>query len=275
MSSIYAANDPAAYERSMGRWSRRLAGPFVAFAAIGEAAAVLDVGCGTGSLSFSLAAAAPGARITGIDFSRAYVDHARSNAPGGVWLTFDQGHAAALPYEDGAFDAVLSLLVLNFVPDAGRAAAEMMRVARPGGVVAACVWDFRGGLTFLRVFADTAAALDPGGEAFRARQFSAPFTNPGELAAAWTGLGLSEVEQTALTIRMEFASFVDYWEPWLGGQGTVGAYVVGLSEEKRRLISHHLRSAYLAGGEDGRRSFAATAWAVRGIKPGTAGRHVS
>ena len=146
-------------------------------------------------------------------------------------------------------------LVLNFVPDAERAAGEMARVTKPGGVVAACVWDFRGGLTFLRVLGDTAAALDPGGVAFRAKQFSAPFTGPGELAAAWTRLGLGEVEQAALTIRMEFASFADYWEPWLGGQGTVGAYVAGLD-------------AYLAGGEDGPRSFAATAWAVRGVKQG-------
>ena len=162
--------------------------------------------------------------------------------------------------------------MLNFVPEAERATAEMARVTKPEGVVAACVWDFRGGLTFLRVFADTAAALDPGGEAFRARQFSAPFTGPGELAAAWAQLGLREVEQAALTIRMEFASFADYWEPWLGGQGTVGAYVTSLSEAKRRLIEHHLRLAYLAGGDDGPRSFAAIAWAVRGIKPGGTGQ---
>jgi hypothetical protein len=116
------------------------------------------------------------------------------------------------------------------------------------------------------VFADTAAALDPDGEAFRAKQFSAPFTGPGELEAAWTRHGLVEVEQTALTIRMEFAFFTDYWEPWLGGQGTVGAYVIGLSEAKRRLLEHHLRLAFLAGGADGPRSFAAAAWAVRGVK---------
>ena len=266
MPSIYAANDPAAYERSMGRWSRSLAGPFLDFAAIGGAAKVLDVGCGTGSLAFALADAAPGAEIVGIDHSQAYVDHARFKAPDGRRLTFEQGDAAALPYEDHAIDAALSLLVLNFVPDAERAAGEMARVTKPGGVVAACVWDFRGGLTFLRVFADTAAALDPGGEAFRAKQFSAPFTGPGELAVAWRSLGLAEVEQTALTIRMEFRSFVDYWNPWLGGQGTVGAYVTSLSEAKRRLIEHHLQLAYLAGGEDGPRSFAATAWAVRGVR---------
>ena len=268
MPSIYTANDASVYERSMGRWSRRLAGPFIDFAAIGGAAKIADIGCGTGSLTFTLTDIAPGAEIVGIDYSQAYVDHARSKAPDGARLTFEQGDAAALPYADQAFDAALSLLVLNFVPDAERAANEMARVTGPGGVVAACVWDFRGGLTFLRVFADTAAALDPDGEAFRARQFSAPFTSPGELATAWTRLGLGEVEQTALTIRMEFRSFADYWEPWLGGQGTVGAYVTSLSEAKRRLIEHHLRLAYLAGGEDGPRSFAATAWAVRGVKPG-------
>ena len=268
MPSIYAANDPGVYERSMGRWSRRLAGRFLDFAAIGGAAEVLDVGCGTGSLTFALADAAPGARITGMDHSRAYVDHARSRAPDMGRLMFEQGDAAALPYRDGAFDAALSLLVLNFVPDAERAAGEMARVTKPGGVVAACVWDFRGGLTFLRVLADTAAALDPGGVAFRAKQFSAPFTGPGELAAAWTRLGLGEVEQAALTIRMEFVSFADYWEPWLGGQGTVGAYVAGLDEATRARIERHLRLAYLAGGEDGPRSFAATAWAVRGVKQG-------
>jgi hypothetical protein len=142
----------------------------------------------------------------------------------------------------------------------------MVRVTRPGGVVAASVWDFRGGLTFLRVFADTAAALDPAGEEFRARQFSAPFTGPGELGAAWAELGLDEVEEVALTIRMEFASFADYWEPWLGGQGTVGAYVQGMSEATRQRVKHHLQLAYLAGGADGVRSFAATAWAVRGVK---------
>jgi SAM-dependent methyltransferase len=251
MSSIYAANDPAVYEQSMGRWSRRLAGPFLEFAAIGDAAEILDVGCGTGSLAFALADAAPGARITGIDHSQIYVDHARSRAPNDGRLVFEQGDAAALPYGVGAFDAVLSLLVLNFVSDAEGAAGEMARVTRPGGVVAACVWDFRGGLTFLRVLVDTAAALDPDGEAFRAKQFSAPFTGPSELAAAWTNMGLTEVEQVALTIRMEFRSFADYWEPWLGGQGTVGAYVTTLSEAKRRLLEHHLRLAYLAGGEDG------------------------
>jgi ubiquinone/menaquinone biosynthesis C-methylase UbiE len=262
--SIYNANDPVAYERSMGRWSRRLANLFIEFAAPPGNGKILDVGCGTGSLAFALAKANPEVAITGMDYSQAFIDHARAQSTD-ARLRFEQGDAASLPYGDGEFDAALSLLVLNFVPDAECAAREMKRVTKPGGTVAAAVWDFRGGLTFLRVFADTAAVLDPNAELFRAKQFSAPFTGSGEFEATWRRMGLREVVQTSLTIRMEFTCFTDYWEPWLSGQGPVGAYVTSLSEEKKKQIEHHLRLAYLAGGADGPRSFAATAWAVRGL----------
>ena len=265
MGPPFAADNAAVYEQMMGRWSRRLAASFISFAALRNPAAVLDVGCGTGSLAFALTEAAPKAAVTGIDISRAYVDYARAKARD-AQLTFEQGDAAELPFADGAFDAALSLLVLNFLPDADKAAREMARVTKPGGVVAASVWDFRGGLTHLRVFLDTAAALDPGAEARRSKMFSAPFTGPGELLAEWTKIGLRNVEQTSLTIRIDFRSFTDYWEPWLGGQGVVGPYVASLSEEKRLLLERHLRLAYLAGGGDGPRSFAATAWAVRGLR---------
>jgi SAM-dependent methyltransferase len=266
MTLTFMADNPVAYERSTGRWSRQLASLFVDFAAVGTVASILDVGCGTGSLTFALAKMLSGVRITGLDRSRAYLAYASSRVPAGGQLAFEQGDAAALPYEDGSFDAALSLLALNFVPDAKGAARELMRVTRTGGVVAAAVWDFRGGLTSLRVLADTAAALDPAGEALRARLFSGPFTGPGELPSAWTEMGLRDVVQTSLTIRTEFASFADYWEPELGGQGTVGAYVRSLPQETRSLIERHLRLAYLAGGADGPRSFAATAWACRGVR---------
>jgi ubiquinone/menaquinone biosynthesis C-methylase UbiE len=266
MTSIYKANDPTAYEQSMGRWSRRLASLFLDFAAVRDPRHVVDVGCGTGSLTFALAQALPGARITALDYSQAYLDFASSRAPADGRVAFEQGDAASLPFADETFDAALSLLVLNFVPDAHTAAREMVRVTRPGGVVAAAVWDFKGGLTSLRMFADTAAALDPAADAFRAKVFSGPFTGPGEFADAWSAMGLRDVAQTALTIRMEFASFADYWEPWLGGQGTAGAYVQSLSAETLNTLEHHLRRAYLAGDEDGPRSFAATAWACRGVR---------
>ena len=211
MPSIYSADDPAAYERMMGRWSRLLAIPFLGFAAPSSAAAsILDVGCGTGSLTFAAADLLPGAAITGLDHSEAYVSHARSRATN-ARIRFEQGDATALPYGDAAFDAVLSMLVLNFVPNARRAAGEMVRATRPGGVVAAAVWDYRGGLTFLRTFLDTAAPLDEGAAALRERQFSAPFAGPGEFGAAWRAMGLRDVTETSLTIRAYFANFDDYW----------------------------------------------------------------
>jgi SAM-dependent methyltransferase len=250
----------------MGRWSARLAPPFLAFAAINNAGRILDVGCGTGSLSFAVAKVIPEATIVGIDFSTAYVGYSAARSSS-ARLVFHCADATALPFADGTFDAALSLLVLNFVADAEKAAWEMRRITRPGGVVVASVWDFRGGLPHHRIFLDTAAALDPGGgQSLRAKALSGAFTGAGELGAMWSKMGLRDVAQTSLAIRMEFQSLADYWQPWLGGQGLIGPYLASLDEDKRASIEHHVRLGYLAGGEDGPRSFTATAWAVRGIR---------
>src|SRR5437763_1013190 len=222
MPSIYAANDAACYEMSMGRWSRRLALPFIDFSGISDVLqSVLDVGCGTGSLTFALGNAAPPAKITGFDHSQTFVDYARSRTDDERFC-FDQGDAVVLPYATASFDAAMSMLVLNFLNEPERAAREMMRVTRPGGVVAAAVWDFFGGHTFSRMLLDTAAPLDPDAAALRAKHCS-PITRPGELAALWKSMSLREVQQGEITVRMDFGSFADLWEPWLGGQGTVGA----------------------------------------------------
>lgn len=266
MVSIFTANNADAYQQHMGRWSRRLAVGLVDFAAIDEPGSILDVGCGTGSLTYELADRLPRARLTGLDFSENFVGYARAHAPDGD-ITFVQGDAAALPYADQSFDHALSLLVLNFIPDHEKAVAEIARVTRVGGVIAAAVWDFRGGVPYQRMLFDTAAVLDPGnGDTTRAKIFSMPLSGPGDLATAWRKVGLRDVTETSLTIRMEFESFADYWKPFLGGQNSTGAYVKGLSDEMRTRIEHHVRLAYLAGGEDGFRSFASTAWAVRGIR---------
>ncbi len=255
--------DAEAYEQLMGRWSQRLAGPFIDFFGVQDGETVLDVGCGTGSLALAVASRAKVAAATGIDLSEAYTDFARGRSDD-ARITFDTGDACALPHPDGAFDRVVSMLVLNFVPDAAAAAAEMVRVAKPGGTVAAAVWDLRGGLLTFRTFWDTAAALDAEAARARARHFSGPFTRPGEIAHAWTGFGLRDVVQDSVTIRMEFDSFEDYWRPILGKTGAAGVYIAGLTETRRETLKSHLRAAYESGDPDGPRSFAATAWVCRG-----------
>jgi SAM-dependent methyltransferase len=257
------SGDAETYERLMGRWSRRLAGPFIDFVGVQDGDAVLDVGCGTGSLTLAVAARAKVAAATGIDLSEAYTAFARARTDDRR-VTFDTGDACALPYPDGAFDRVVSMLVLNFVPEAAAAAAEMVRVARPGGTVAAAVWDLRGGFATAQMFWNTAAAMDAEAAEVRARYFSGPYTRPGELAAAWTELGLRDVVQDHVTIRMDFAAFDDYWRPFLGQTGPAANYVAGLSEARRAELQSRLRAAYEAGDPDGPRSFAATAWVCRG-----------
>ena len=265
-SSTYRASDGGAYERFLGRWSRLLAGPFVEFARPENGGRALDVGCGTGSLALALAERGAPDRVTAIDIATPYIAFARSR-PGAAGIGFAVGHACRLPYADGGFAAALAQLALNFVPDAAQAVREMRRVVQPGGVVAAAVWDFRGGLVFQRLFWDTAAGLDPGAGAARDRLFSGPLVLPDGLPALWHDAGLALVERGSITIRMEYTDFADYWEPLLGGQGPVGAYVEGLPADRRRLIEERVRTAFLSGAADGPRSLTATAWAVRGIVP--------
>lgn len=267
LSSTFKASSAGGYELTMGRWSRRLAEPFLDFSGITDGERILDAGCGTGSLTFAIAARAPAATIEGIDFAPPYIEHARqeNDQPR---ISFRVGDICALPYEDASFDRVLSLLVLHFVPRTADAAAELRRVARPGATVAATVWDARGGFVANRIFYDTAAALDPNAGPRRAKNYTRPCTRPGELAAAWRDAGFKDIREAALAIRMEFASFDDYWTPYIGQDGPGAEYVATLTETERKRLQDAVRAAYLDGEEDGPRSYAAVAWAVAGTAPG-------
>jgi len=160
-SSTFVAADGDGYELAMGRWSRRLALPFIEFAGTGTDERVLDVGCGTGHLAFALGANSRATEILGVDFSAAYVEHARQHNTN-PRIRFEVGDACNLRFGNGTFDRVLSMLVLHFVPRTEQAIAEMRRVAKPGGVVAATVWDARGGYVANRIFLTPRAPLTRG-----------------------------------------------------------------------------------------------------------------
>ena len=265
-SSTFLATDGDGYEQTMGRWSRRLARLFLDFAGADDAQRTLDVGCGTGHLAAEIASRSPSAQVDGIDASPVYIEYARKRNPNPN-LTFRVGDACALDHADKTFDRVLSLLVLHFVPRVDDAIAEMRRVAKPGAVVGAAVWDVRGGFVASRMFYDTAAALDPRANERRAQNYTRPMTRPGELAAAWRRAGFLDVSETLLHIRMEFASFADYWTPYLGKEGPLAEYVGSLTEEERSRLEAALLAAYMDGEPDGPRSYGASAWAVKGIAP--------
>jgi SAM-dependent methyltransferase len=253
-----------AYELFMGRWSRHLAPLLVDFAVPGAADSVLDIGSGTGALTAAIVAAKPGARVTGVDPSSEYIAFARARQPS-ARVRLLVGDAQRLELPDGQFDATLSLLVVNFIPDRDRAIREMIRVTRTGGVVAAAVWDYGGEMEMLRSFWDEAVALAPAAEKRDERHM--PLCRAGDLAAAWRAHGLRQVEERPLVIRTVFASFDDYWRPFLGGQGPAGAYVASLTEAERERLASRLRSRLAGNGREGAFSLAARAWAVKGVKP--------
>lgn len=265
-SSTFVAADGDGYELNMGRWSRRLALPFLDFVGTADGERVLDVGCGTGHLAAAVAAASRASEVHGVDLAPVYVEHARRHNQD-PRLVFRVGDACALAYPDDSFDRVLSLLVLHFVPRTEEAIAEMRRVAKPGAVVGAAVWDARGGWVANRLFFDTASVLDPQAGERRARNYTRPLSRPGELAATWRAVGLRDVTESLLCIRMDFTSFADYWAPYLGRDGPGAAYVRTLDEARRARLEDAVRAAYLDGDVDGPRSYAALAYAVKGTVP--------
>ena len=269
MPTVYNARDAGNYERLMGRWSRRLAPLFIEHAGVADGEEVLEVGCGTGSLTFALAETGRLARLTAIDQSEVYLAaaQAKNRHPR---IHFEPGDGCALRFSDGIFDRTLSMLVLPSVaPEPEQMATEMRRVTRPGGVVAAAFWDTPGGTPHQRMFWDTAAALDHSAGTARDSTLSRPIYAPGALERMWAEAGLVEIDQRSLMIRMEFTDFADYWAPFASGEGGLGAYVASLDDARRDRLEHHLRAAYLTGRPDGERSFVAVALSCRGLVPKT------
>lgn len=256
----------ADYERFMGRWSRQLAPGYIAFAGVKNGDRVLDVGTGTGSLASVLEATVTSSEIVGVDPSEGFISYAKKNAKSRR-THFETGDAQALRFQDSSFDQTMALLVMNFIPDHNKAIGEMRRVTRPQGVVSACIWDYDAGMQMLRFFWDEAVALDPAIEPKDERHMK--LSREGQLGELWNRAGLVNVQQRPVSIDQAYESFDDYWGSFLKGAGPGGAYVVSLSDERRRELETRIRKRLLGNRGNGPFVLKARAWCVRGEVPKT------
>jgi SAM-dependent methyltransferase len=249
--SFFVAAD--AYDRFMGRYSRQLSPQLADFADVQVGHRVLDVGCGPGALTGELVSWVGADRVAAVDPSEPFVAAARERHPG---VDVQQASADRLPFADGAFDTTLAQLVVHFMPDPVAGLAEMRRVTRPGGTVAACVWDHAGGKGPLGAFWAAAHELDPDVH----DESALPGAREGHLAELFADAGLREVESTSLISELEHLTFEDWWEPFTGGVGPAGAYVAALDPARRDELRERCRSLLP------RAPFRLTtvAWAARG-----------
>lgn len=245
-----------AYDRFMGRYSRQLAPLMIDFAGIDPTQRVLDVGCGPGALASRLARRVGAERIAAVDPSESFVAACAARVPG---ADVRRGGAEELPWPDGTFDAVLAQLVINFLPDPAAGVAECVRVTRPGGVLAACVWDYGDRMRLLRSFWDAARELDPDvpdeGRTMLIRSAEA-------LERLWQEGAVAEVGTASLVVRAHYADFAELWDSVQLGVGPAGAYCRSLDDERRAV----LRDGVFArlGSPAGPFACEARAWAVRG-----------
>jgi SAM-dependent methyltransferase len=247
----------------MGGWSKILAREFVDFVGgINEEARVLDVGCGTGSLTFCLAATNKTSEIIGIDPSMGYLEYARTHNPYSH-VRFESGTAEKLPFSDGSFDCCLASLIIQFVADAHTAAREMKRVTKPGGIVATCMWDNSGGLELAERFWDAAVAVDPEAKKPSANRYGSSIA----LSDLWATADLTAVTTDALIIPIQFTSFEHLWEVQTRTQGPTKPYIISLTEDKRHVLKERLRHDLLKDGAEGSITLRLKAWAVRGLVP--------
>lgn len=251
-----------AYERYVGRWSRQVAVAFLRWLAPSPGLAWADVGCGTGALTATILNLCEPFSVYGIDSSEGFVSEARRRI-GDQRARFEAGDATRLPWESGACGATVSGLVLNFVRDHESMAREMARVTRPGGRVAAYVWDYAGGMQMIRHFWDAAIAASPGDAKLdQAERF--PLCQPGPLQGLFERTGLKSVTVCAIDIPTVFQDFDDYWIPFLGRTGAAPTYLTSVGSEVQERIRLYLRSRVASTG-DGPIELTARAWAVQGV----------
>jgi SAM-dependent methyltransferase len=248
-----------AYDRLVGRYGTQLAAALIGFAGVEPGIRALDVGCGPGALTAELASRLGPANVSAADPSEPFVAACRARLPG---VEVVVAGAEALPFADGAFDATLAQLVVNFMRDAEAGVRELGRVTRPGGIVAACVWDYAGEMTLLREFWRAARAVDPERAARADEGAVMRWCGEGELARLWRAAGLRDVRSGPLVVSARYTGFEDLWSPFPTGVAPSGAFAKSLDAERRGALHDALRRNLGVG--DAPFELSARAWAVAG-----------
>jgi SAM-dependent methyltransferase len=249
-----------AYDQHIGRYSGELADALASASGVRAGLDALDVGCGPGALRSELAARLGRERVTAVDPSSPFADACRRR----LGVRVEVAPAEALPFDDAAFDCALAQLVVNFMTDPAAGVGQMRRVTRPGGTVAAAVWDYAGEMTLLRRFWDAVVAVDPSA-AGRDEGRSMPFCTPGELGDLWSTVGLDEVDVGPVVVSAGYEGFEDLWQPLETGVGPAGAYVASSPPERRNALKDELRRRLDV--EDAPFRLTARAWVVTGRIP--------
>ncbi|HKH63772.1 MAG TPA: class I SAM-dependent methyltransferase [Flavitalea sp.] len=259
MDDTWNSSDP--YEYFMGRWSKLIAPMFLNWLSCPHNLSWLDLGCGTGALSEAINKHCKPAHLSCIDPSAAFLHKAKERLIADA--DFSVGSASAIPKDSRTFDVVASGLALNFFPDLPAALAEMKRVVKRNGTIAAYVWDYSDRMDFLRLFWDATREVNPEDYKFD-EGIRFPICNANHLKDAFQEADLNNIETSNLDIHTVFKNFDDYWNPFLGGQGPAPSYLASLNEDLQNKVKDIVLKK-LSIAPDGSIRLLARAIAVRGV----------
>ena len=249
------------YEHFMGRWSWQVAIRFLQWLNISSGQTWLDLGCGTGVLTRAVIERHKPHIAIGLDYSLDFVQYATPKNTKGIFLNAD---GSVLPFERGCLDVIVSGLALNFIPQSEQALAEMNRIVRSGGVVAAYVWDYADKMEFLRYFWDAVVELDESAQSLHeGNRF--PTCHPDALLQLWQGAGFNNISVEAIDVPTVFSDFESYWQPFTLGNFPAPKYVSSISESQQKKLRDTLQAS-IPVEKDGSIQLIARVWAIRGYK---------